>query len=185
MLQKTFFPARQRVLRCPTSTAPGTGAVLVSCTSWTCHTCLIKTMVNLGLENFLITYHIFSHGVLRRQTVRNGIMLATRATLKFFCSITSQTVHPTSHLQGWKMDSPATREPTTFLLAKPPEHFGGAPPIPSLSADESPKPGQIRMHSSEELHNQPCSSMSSPLHRLHKQNSFAKHNLGLEVGERS
>ena len=115
-------------------------------------------------------------------TVRNGIMLAT---LKFFCSITSQTVHPTSHLQGWKMDSPATREPTIFLLAKPPEHFGGAPPIPSLSADESPKPGQIRMHSSEELHNQPCSSMSSPLHRLHKQNSFAKHNLGLEVGERS
>jgi hypothetical protein len=83
------------------------------------------------------------------------------------------------------MDSPATREPTTFLLAKPPEHFGGAPPIPSLSADESPKPGQIRMHSNEELHAQPCSSISAPVHELrkYKQHPFAKHNLGLEVGE--
>ena len=101
------------------------------------------------------------------------------------CMITSRTVHPTSDLQGWKMDSPATRESTTFLLAKPPEHFGGAPPIPSRSADESPKPGQIHVHSSKELHTQPWSSMSAQLHRLHKQNSFAEHNLGLEVGEHS
>ena len=99
------------------------------------------------------------------------------------CSLTSRTVHPTSRLKGWQMDSPATHQPTTFRLAKPREHFEGAPPIPLPSADELSKPGQIRVPSNKELHTQPGSRVSASLHRLHKQNPFAKHDLGFGVGK--
>ena len=87
----------------------------------------------------------------------------------------------TRHLQGWQMDSPATGQPTTFRLAKPREGFGGALPIPPPFADELSKPGQIRVRSSEELHTQPGSSISASLHRLHKHNPFARHDLGFDV----
>ena len=48
---------RQRVLRCPTSTAPGTGAL--PCTSWTCHTCSIETRVKLDLEQTVSAFSYF------------------------------------------------------------------------------------------------------------------------------
>ena len=45
---------RQRVLRCPTSTAPGTGAL--PCTSRTCHTCSIETRMKLDFEQTVSAY---------------------------------------------------------------------------------------------------------------------------------
>ena len=86
-------------------------------------------------------------------------------------------------LRRWQPGSPATWRTTRVRLAKPREHFGEAPTIPAPPVDESPKPGQIDVPSSKELHTQPSSCMSASPHRLHKQSPFAKHDLGFDVGK--
>ena len=56
------------------------------------------------------------------------------------------------------------------------------PPDPLMSLQNQVRSMCIQAKNFTPSHVQ---SMSAQLHRLHKQNSFAKHNLGLEVGERS
>jgi hypothetical protein len=65
-------------------------------------------------------------------------------------------------------------------MVTPREHFGWASAIPSPRADEAPKPGQIDVPSSKELHSPPDSSISPSPHHLQKQSPFVKHDLGIE-----